>query len=249
MPLQTGRQGMKNQFVGDLNDYYKYGLLRVLSGCGEKEIGVCWMLTPNGGKIGYLQKPSEWRTYDKDVFDALKKIVLEDKTRHVKKIEKVGILPPSCKFFGGEKHVENNLGQRGDYFNEMLQKLSGVDLIFFDPDVGLVPPRAASKPQRQNKWLYYDELGKAYAKGHSILVIQFWIGRKLAAVKQKIRQIRKVTGCPEVRSFLAGNVEFFLVPQQTECNYFSQRAIAVKERWGDRIKVTLYRPRGADIVL
>ena len=36
---------MKNQYFGDVNDYRKYGLLRLLGRAGKVKIGVCWMLT------------------------------------------------------------------------------------------------------------------------------------------------------------------------------------------------------------
>ena len=35
---------MKNQYFGDINDYVKYGLLRVFS--ATHRVAVCWMLTP-----------------------------------------------------------------------------------------------------------------------------------------------------------------------------------------------------------
>ena len=40
---------MKDQYVGDIGDYGKYGLLRYLNGCGLK-IGVNWYLTPDDGR-------------------------------------------------------------------------------------------------------------------------------------------------------------------------------------------------------
>ena len=35
---------MKNQYFGDINDYRKYGLLRILTNGGEVDTAVCWML-------------------------------------------------------------------------------------------------------------------------------------------------------------------------------------------------------------
>jgi hypothetical protein len=35
---------VKNQYFGDVNDYRKYGLLRVLTNGGEIKTFVCWML-------------------------------------------------------------------------------------------------------------------------------------------------------------------------------------------------------------
>jgi hypothetical protein len=53
---------MKNQYFGDINDYRKYGLLRLLSGRGQIRTAVCWMLTADNGssdgsRIDYLRSP------------------------------------------------------------------------------------------------------------------------------------------------------------------------------------------------
>ena len=60
---------MKNQYLGDENDYLKYGLLRVISRESKLSIGVCWMLTadddrPDGGK-NPLRRPKH-RTKDRE---------------------------------------------------------------------------------------------------------------------------------------------------------------------------------------
>ena len=41
---------MKNQYVGDVNDYRKYGLIRALIGDQDIKVGVCWMLTAPDGR-------------------------------------------------------------------------------------------------------------------------------------------------------------------------------------------------------
>ena len=66
---------MKNQYVGDIGDYGKYGLLRFLAGHGIK-IGINWYLTENdrsadGKFTDYLKRPEE-RIYDPVLFDVLK---------------------------------------------------------------------------------------------------------------------------------------------------------------------------------
>ena len=68
---------MKNQYVGDIGDYGKYGLLRFMAAHGIK-IGVNWYRTENDGSAdgkitSYLKQDSE-RIYDPELFDALKKI-------------------------------------------------------------------------------------------------------------------------------------------------------------------------------
>jgi hypothetical protein len=42
---------VKNQYFGDINDYRKYGLLRLLTNRGEIRTAVCWMLTRDDESI------------------------------------------------------------------------------------------------------------------------------------------------------------------------------------------------------
>ena len=68
---------MKNQYVGDIGDYGKYGLLRFLANHGIK-IGINWYLTENDGSsdgryTGYLNR-SEEAIYDSELFKSLQKI-------------------------------------------------------------------------------------------------------------------------------------------------------------------------------
>jgi len=67
---------MKNQYFGDIHDYRKYGLIRILSDKGSIRTGICWMLTPNDtrtdGKFkDYLAKPEKYKKYDSDLYDFL----------------------------------------------------------------------------------------------------------------------------------------------------------------------------------
>ena len=71
---------MKDQYFGDINDYRKYSLLRLLGGPGALETVVCWALTEgdgrsDGGRIRYLNDPNQWRKHDPMVFDCLRERV------------------------------------------------------------------------------------------------------------------------------------------------------------------------------
>jgi len=62
---------MKNQYFGDINDYRKYGLIRILSDGGIIRTGICWMLTPDDTRTDvkftqYLAKPEEYKKFDPD---------------------------------------------------------------------------------------------------------------------------------------------------------------------------------------
>lgn len=39
---------VKNQYFSDINDYRKYGLLRLLTSGGKLKTAVCWILMPEG---------------------------------------------------------------------------------------------------------------------------------------------------------------------------------------------------------
>src|SRR5690348_13581586 len=91
---------MKEQYVGDINDYRKYALLRHFAVEGDLRIGVCWMLTPpdNGNLRSYLNQPATWRDYDSDVFDHLQRVQADEAPSRLAAIEGGGIIP-SALFF------------------------------------------------------------------------------------------------------------------------------------------------------
>ena len=84
---------MKDQYVGDINDYRKYALLRALSSGGANRIGVCWMLTPSdgrsdGNKLAYLQQPERHRRVDPELFEILAHAAAEPDRRRLATLEK-----------------------------------------------------------------------------------------------------------------------------------------------------------------
>ena len=96
---------MKNQYVGDIGDYGKYGLLRFLANHGIC-IGVNWYLTENdestdGKFTDYLKdKTSLDRLCDQELFDALRKIVLPRsiQEKSVNMICEAKLIPNACYY-------------------------------------------------------------------------------------------------------------------------------------------------------
>ena len=91
---------MKDQYVGDIGDYGKYGLLRYLNSCGLK-IGVNWYLTPGDGRTDgnhteYLDDV-RMREYDAELFDAMKLLAFR-KDKSVLLVEQSGCLDGMCFF-------------------------------------------------------------------------------------------------------------------------------------------------------
>ena len=231
---------MKNQYFGDVNDYRKYGLLRVLTGPGKLSGIVCWMLTPDDGcadgrLIEYLCNKDRWRRFDSELFDSLEELVLHRKTRRVCWAEDAGFLP--CFRFYTAPLPDDRAG-RWCYFESFWDLAKGCDLLFFDPDNGM---EVKSKPcGRKNsfKYLYWDELECAYSTGCSVLIYQhFPHEKKDAFIARRAEEMRSRTGAQQVFSFRTPYVVFFLLLGERQAATLERNVVKVPKRWLDQIKV------------
>lgn len=154
---------MKNQYVGDIGDYGKYSLLKTFSDAGIR-LGVNWYLTPddgsNDGKFTkYLQNES-MRKYDPAVYDVLQKIGSKP-GKSVRDVMTSGLLPEAV-FYDRELSPSGGPTERAEarkaWFEESKKVLADADLIFMDPDNGLLEtgdvthqnpvPKSTSFPKR-----------------------------------------------------------------------------------------------------
>ena len=147
---------MKNQYFGDINDYKKYSLLRILSGNGQIETVVCWVLTEDdsrtdGSKIRYLEQPEKWQNYDPTVYEYLRKQVLDKGIRNVSYIEQDDIIP-NCRFY--REVINDNVGSRENFFSGFLEFAKGADLVFFDPDNGIEVKSIPRGRKSSSKYVY-----------------------------------------------------------------------------------------------
>jgi hypothetical protein len=203
---------MKHQYFGDVNDYFKYGLLRCFSDSGMR-IGICWMLTPkdhrkDGGKTEYLDKPNKWEHYDPELFNMIKEIGLKDiRKRHLRYAE--SFLPQNTKFLG--EIVPDDKTKRASWFNEMKADLAGIDLVFFDPDNGI---EVKSKPlghKDSSKYVYWHELEEIWESGKSLLIFQHFAREKREKYIKRLRNdlVKHATN-GTVYSIRSPNVLFLL---------------------------------------
>jgi hypothetical protein len=231
---------VKNQYFGDINDYRKYGLLRILSHKGDVRTAVCWMLTADddfghGALTDYLQDPDRWRAFDPELFDSLVQCLAEPDNRHVEWAEASGILP-SAGFF--PRLLTDNTNERQEYFRQFLDVAHSCDLVFFDPDNGL---EVKSKPYGRKdscKYLYWRELSEAYRSGHSVLVYQHFRREKRDQfIEELSARICEETGAAEIVSFRTAHVVFLLAPQPHHLDYFRTRRKEAAQEWVSQIRV------------
>lgn len=220
---------MQDRYAGDIGDFVKFGLLRALS--KDRKLGVAWYLYPNeshnkdGRHIDYLKDDRRWRSFDPDLFDALKTIA-ERESRNVADVERSGILGPTI--FAGKllldnsRSIEGRRQWRAKWFDETLATLDGCDLVFADPDNGLCDDDKFAVgrvkdwkriPEREVRALAKDRTAVIYHhntryKGGHEAEISHWIevlGHNTMAIRSRYFSTRTffvVNPVPTMRSIL-----------------------------------------------
>ena len=167
---------MQNRYTGDVGDYGKIGLLRTLRDSGLS-IGVNWYLVPNeshnddGRYVQYL-KDDSFRQCDEELWVKLNRIVSGQ--RNVAMIQNAQLLDADYYSeildFSGKTKAERK-ADREMWHAKALSALSGVDIVFVDPDNGLLVPSAAGT-RRENKYVTPEEIADYYRHGSSVVYYQ-----------------------------------------------------------------------------
>ena len=166
---------MKKEYVGDINDFAKYSLLRQMAGSpgpNSFRLGVIWYLTPDEGKDGRRVKyladphPNVYSEADQELFMALGLLVNEAR-RDVSQVEAAYLLPKDSIYF-----AEPLIGQdRSSWLEHALSATGDCDLVFLDPDNGLASPTVS---KRSTKHATVEELRHFLERGQSVITVQFF---------------------------------------------------------------------------
>lgn len=133
---------MQDRYAGDIGDFVKLGLLRAIS--QGRKLGVAWYRFPDerhnedGRHVSYLNRPEQYSSFDPDLFDHLKRITEDERS--------ISSLLP---MLGNAASFEESLSVseisprlrrrwREKWFSRALDQLSECDLVFADPDNGIV---------------------------------------------------------------------------------------------------------------
>ena len=228
---------MKDQYFGDINDYVKYGLLRLFGKTGLR-IGVCWMMTSSDGrtdgrKIHYLTNPHRWRNYDPDLFDCLVDAVKRD--RNVRQIQRASILP-NCTFYNDE--VPESLDSRRLWTSQALKKFSDVDLVFFDPDNGIEIRSTRIGRKGSGKFVYWIEMEETWSHGYSLLVFQhFPRENRRQYILRLTGEVYNRLGGAEVVPIITSNVVYILAYQPEHKTKAKQAIDSIRKTWRDQVRI------------
>lgn len=244
---------MKEQYVGDVNDYRKYALLRALADGGENRIGVCWMLTPSdgstdGNKRAYLQHPAKHRHHDPELFDILAGVRDDSDHRRLRHIEESGAIS-GARYFN--EQLYDNASERRAYMEACRAAFADVDLVFFDPDNGLEVKKPRIGHQGSSKFLFEEELAACYATGKSVLVYQHFpfIPRDVF-IASCVERLRRLGPDATVGTYQTAHVVFLLLLNPRSPARLANAAQKAATLWDPKfIAGTLYEPVQPETVL
>lgn len=235
---------MKNCYFGDIYDYIKYALLRQLTDSGRTSSAVCWMLTEDDGgsdgrRTNYLREPEKWASPDPELFDFLRRQVLEREIRNVRAIERSDLLP-NCHFYS--RTLTDDRVQRQRYFDKFMEFAHQAQLVFFDPDNGIEVKSVGYGRRKSSKYLYWNEIELAFHANHSLLIYQHLPPKPRRPYIRHItrRLIQMCRGNP-VHVIRTGRVAFLLVPQRDNIPELRKTVRALEKRWGGILLVSTHR--------
>ena len=159
---------MQNRYAGDIGDYVKFALLRHLA--PGRRLGVSWYLHPDeghnndGNHIDYLRQPDHWRSLDPELFDALGHVV--STKRSIETLVQAGAVDGlnfAEPILSASEPHDRRCRWRSDWFERARHALADADLVFADPDNGLVD----DTPERRRDLTFAKRipLGEALALG------------------------------------------------------------------------------------
>lgn len=188
---------MQNRYACDVGDFGKLGMLRLL----EKEgltVGVNWYLVEdeshnNDGKhIGYM-KDKKFFECDDELLHALKEIIDQD-DRSVYALEEKKLLKTDTFFSEILCRLERQL-----WHKRAVDKVKDCDIVFLDPDNGLLPPSVGRGSDKSIKYVLPEEIIDYYKSGHSVV---FYNHRTREQLNTYLERFTKVFNADE----LAGSI-------------------------------------------
>lgn len=231
---------MKHQYFGDLSDYKKYSILRLLANNGSIKILISWLLTENdnrndGKRNSYLFQRTKWRWFEPDIFDLLFDSVVTRKNQNLFLVEQNKIIPCAKYYWSTLSDLPN---ERKKYFDDLSKLTVNMDLVFLDPDNGIAPPSVKIGHKNSSKYIYIDEIMKLWQKELSVLIYQHFprVNRKEYINKQVLNLIANLP-TKIIYAIQTTHMVYFLLLQDKHISEFKTLKSRIEDKWADQIKV------------
>jgi hypothetical protein len=198
---------MQDRYFGDVGDFGKYGLLRILHGCADAQaklrLGVVWYLFPDeshnadGKHLGYLRKRRDYRDCDEPLFDLLHKSIIDEAAaRQIKHAETSGMLPEGTQFYSEPlvfpvgMQFQDLEKIRHDWCVAAQAATDGVDLVFVDPDNGIECESVTKTSKKGPKYVYWDDIDAFVGRKQSVVIYHHPNRKRGCSHPKQIEDIR-----------------------------------------------------------
>ena len=164
---------MQDRYVGDVGDFGKIGMLRQIAEA-DLRIGVNWYLTykpeehinADGKHIGYLNDIF-FKGCDDELLKSL--YIIANGTRSIAALENANLIPNATYYREILKPGCDKNFMRSIWHRKSLETLSESNIIFCDPDNGLIVKSVSQKSIKSDKYIIPDELISYYQAGKSLI--------------------------------------------------------------------------------
>ena len=187
---------MQDRYAGDIGDFSKFALARILGNEIGGKIGVIWYRFPDevhnndGRHIEYLSKP-EWINADEALVQQLGKVVSSG-SRRISDLEQSQILPATTVYFDEAVHSNGDSAwSRTSWFKNAIDAVSGSNLVVVDPDNGIAGPNHAPNGVRGGKHITLEEITHL-GNNHSCLMIYHHFDRSASHEVQIGQQVERI---------------------------------------------------------
>ena len=167
---------MQDRFVGDIGDFGKYRLLRVLTGIYPEaaprlSLGVVWYYREEES-LQYLKEAEKYRESDTYLFKYLQDLV-QGSTVNLKRIAESAILGETNRVKFYDTALPRGMTQRKQWLEDALKHTENACIIFLDPDKGLPPP--SKENGISSKYAYLWEVQRFITRKQTVVIYQsFW---------------------------------------------------------------------------
>jgi len=158
---------MQDRYAGDIGDFGKLGFLRELRAAGFS-IGINWYKTEiktEKNTDGRYTAYSQYRECDPELYDALMGIV--EHGRSIATIEDARLIE-GCVYYDAPVPVTEK--DRTAWQKEALKVLHDQNLVFLDPDNGLIVDSVSRKSEKRIKYALYDEVLDYLEQSQTVII-------------------------------------------------------------------------------
>ena len=202
---------MQNRYTGDVGDFGKYGILKMVSSGPSLRLGINWYLTDDeshnkdGKHIGYLDDTKrkntlEFRACDPTLYKQLQDVVINGRT--IRSIQDSHILPEGTVFYdqvlsyNAEVDTAARKKERERWYRAGFKQLETCEIVFFDPDNGLEVESVGKYSDKGPKYVWHDEVIDYYQRGQSLIIYNHRSREPQEKYLKRFDRIRAITPEP-----------------------------------------------------